>query len=902
MEFSPLLRGGPTDSVDSEKKRATPQHERPLSACTVERSAKTVDPPDGAHDAFSDLLRRLGEAHQQAIERAVSSLRREKEALEVQLRSLRGPTSSTSTQSTRCARPQLPITAVTPVEGKHSSSTSARQAHMVDVNHDNCHFAMRRSSSSSTTHEGAPSRCQRDTSSSDIKPKLDHETRVSEDDGQHVSCISAHDVPVVAENHEGIGVSCGVRMERQVSTGNTERGVPSTRVRVSIGDSDVEQPRPAFPNSVHSDSESATQVGTEVDRRSSMPRKFRTRTMARSQTSAVGLSPPTKSGAAKWEALAAASPLVDRNAHFSYHLEPLEHQGQLLSMWEKAATMSCTPSMRNASSMGARARRASDLSIILHTATAERQADWYIWENCLKPYILPPNGPHKTFWDTLGMVFLSYDIISIPMSVFGNSSNPALSVMQFASMSYWFIDIPVSFVTAFILDGIVQTRPVLIAKHYIRTWFVIDLIVVSMDVCTTIIAQSDAAATHDHGSYSRIGRVTRLMRLFRLLRLLKVPAALEGLTQRIKSDQTLIALGIIKLLLFIVLVNHVLACGWYAIGILSDHMFDAETWIKSNALEDHSWEYRYLTALHWSITQFTPASMEVVPTNSLERMFTVCVIFFAMVTFSSFISSITAAMQRLRTLESAKLERQQHLRQFIQQNKLSTELTACIWGHLRVCTNKNHVRLHEKDVSLLSALPPAMQAKVREQVFGPILHCHPFFKEFGSCFRCQQAKILETALEEKACVQDKMVFSPSDTADRMFFVIGGDLEYAHGQENPQPVQAASWLGEPLLWLFWEYVGNFKSITRSEVLVVYAASLVSVIRLHEQTAKYAQAFAMYYSENEDCVTDMMVEEPELDRMVQLAFASDQETWAEFSGIVPSKGFAYEVDQRSSGSDS
>merc|ERR1712061_341712 len=99
------------------------------------------------------------------------------------------------------------------------------------------------------------------------------------------------------------------------------------------------------------------------------------------------------------------------------------------------------------------------------------------------------------------------------------------------------------------------------------------------------------------------------------------------------------------------LTNHLIACAWYAIGTI-DEDTTVDTWVKANELEGTSILYRYTTSLHWSLTQFTPASMEVYPENGKERLFTVSVITIAMVTFSSFVSAITNAMTQLRNLNS----------------------------------------------------------------------------------------------------------------------------------------------------------------------------------------------------------------------------------------------------------
>jgi len=91
-------------------------------------------------------------------------------------------------------------------------------------------------------------------------------------------------------------------------------------------------------------------------------------------------------------------------------------------------------------------------------------------------------------------------------------------------------------------------------------------------------------------------------------------------------------LGILKLVLGVLVVNHFVACSWYAVGISrvdDDHNWVRvmiERWKIDSAEPDPHWSYSYLTSLHFALSQFTPASMEVAPTNEAERLFAICVI------------------------------------------------------------------------------------------------------------------------------------------------------------------------------------------------------------------------------------------------------------------------------------
>mmetsp|Transcript_61606 Transcript_61606/g.198393 ORF Transcript_61606/g.198393 Transcript_61606/m.198393 type:complete len:278 (+) Transcript_61606:64-897(+) len=78
--------------------------------------------------------------------------------------------------------------------------------------------------------------------------------------------------------------------------------------------------------------------------------------------------------------------------------------------------------------------------------------------------------------------------------------------------------------------------------------------------------------------------------------------------------------------MFVVVVSASgVALAWCGLGQSGGH-----TWM-THFQADASPSYTYFTALHWSVCQFTLASMEVVPVNLQERLFAVCVSMFAIV-------------------------------------------------------------------------------------------------------------------------------------------------------------------------------------------------------------------------------------------------------------------------------
>merc|ERR1712151_526597 len=118
----------------------------------------------------------------------------------------------------------------------------------------------------------------------------------------------------------------------------------------------------------------------------------------------------------------------------------------------------------------------------------------------------------------------------------------------------------------------------------------------------------------------------------------------------IDNEYSFIIAEVIKLMVFILMLNHFIACGWWMIGRASLSL-ELNSWITwSEPFRDFGVGYQYATSLHWTLTQFTPASMDVVARNILERFYSIIVLIFAMVAFSSIIGSITSSMTVIRSM------------------------------------------------------------------------------------------------------------------------------------------------------------------------------------------------------------------------------------------------------------
>merc|ERR1719171_1485139 len=158
----------------------------------------------------------------------------------------------------------------------------------------------------------------------------------------------------------------------------------------------------------------------------------------------------------------------------------------------------------------------------------------------------------------------------------------------------------------------------------------------------------------------------------------------------------------------IMALNHYIGCVFYWMGTMEIPGY--ETWLhhhpypqfgsKENKLSRAPWGYKYITAVHWAITQFTPGSMHVQAQNIPERVFSIFCLLFGLVVFSSFIASVTQARMQLNKMMS-KFERDLWLlRKFCRQNNVSHLLVVRMRRYVDMVVTPKFRHMTEKDVML----------------------------------------------------------------------------------------------------------------------------------------------------------------------------------------------------------
>jgi len=438
--------------------------------------------------------------------------------------------------------------------------------------------------------------------------------------------------------------------------------------------------------------------------------------------------------------------------------------------------------------------------------------------------ILEPTSSFLVFFDLIKLVALLYDLIFTPFSLAWELPvTGSEQAVAFVLIGIWWLDIGVGFRTAFISFGHLEKHPYAIAVNYLRRGFALDFSLVLIDVVSVIIVHAVSGHADERSIASGL-RTVRMARIARVLKLLRLPTlqslrghVLEGLDS---SQDFQLAFSFFRLILFIFWFNHTLSCMWYFISWAA-HSDTGSRWVDvpnggadAATYQDLPKTYQYMTALHWSLTQMTPASMQVNSLNSVEKAFNIAALVCGTFLFTFNMSMLSAKLTQ-RMISTKKLAQQsKQLDRFLLQGCVGRSLTMRVKMQVRERLNGHKVLVSWDDVEpSLSLIATSLQQELQVELCRPHLLRHDFFL---FCHRVDE-KCAES-LGCVACTQAVLpagdsLFMTGTVSETTYLILEGAVTYLQTnrkreeEESAELVGAMEWMCEPAVWTQWLHVGR-----------------------------------------------------------------------------------------------
>ena len=131
----------------------------------------------------------------------------------------------------------------------------------------------------------------------------------------------------------------------------------------------------------------------------------------------------------------------------------------------------------------------------------------------LRHFMIFPSSPGKLAWDCAGAGLIVHDLFTISMQVFEPPASDISTFMQWFILIYWSVNMLISCLVGYIDKGIFVMVPHKVILHYIKTWCLIDLIVVGSDWAFTLSTSSDGSSESSAESSVKLLRSLRLFRM-----------------------------------------------------------------------------------------------------------------------------------------------------------------------------------------------------------------------------------------------------------------------------------------------------------------------------------------------------------------------------------------------------
>lgn len=464
-----------------------------------------------------------------------------------------------------------------------------------------------------------------------------------------------------------------------------------------------------------------------------------------------------------------------------------------------------------------------------------------------------PSHPCRIVWVVFGLILITYDVLVLPLDL-ATLLHPSdlRENFNWFVLVFWALDLPLNFITGYDIDGVTEMRPYHVAVTYLKGWFICDLCVVSLDTVISLILYVGGGEKQSGVGFFRATRVFRMLRLLRLLRIRRLVQASMQLGDTVSSEGSVMIVKITRLVAVIMILNHYIACAWYLIAASVGD--DGYTWLDGEVVaqldnSDGGLWHVYAIAFHWSLTQFTPATQNVGPHNESERVFAICVVLIALVTFSSFIGRMTSAMSQLLNLNAKRYQEEMILRKFFRDHSITTTLVVQIWKCYRRQSTWQDRDLRMQDIEYFSVMPKSLLIQLRKELFSPYLKALPVFELTTQWSRLECPAICNHAMASHVGEPLKEIFVDMTEAREAYCVTKGVLAYDSKQlMDTIDVSKGEWIAEAALWGSWFHRGTLTSRGAAHWIAMDVSRFRSIMQeaSHSTMARVMRRYALKFS--------------------------------------------------------
>ncbi|CAH2042322.1 unnamed protein product, partial [Iphiclides podalirius] len=413
-------------------------------------------------------------------------------------------------------------------------------------------------------------------------------------------------------------------------------------------------------------------------------------------------------------------------------------------------------------------------------------------------WVIHPCSSFRFYWDLCMLLLLVANLIILPVAIsfFNDDLSTRWIAFNCLSDTIFLIDIVVNFRTGIMQqDNAEQVilDPKLIAKHYLRTWFFLDLISsIPLDYIFLIFNQdfSESFQLLHAGRALRILRLAKLLSLVRLLRLSRLVRYVSQWEEVYFLNMASVFMRIFNLICMMLLIGHWSGCLQFLVPMLQG--FPPNSWVAINELQEAFWLEQYSWALFKAMSHMLCIGYGRFPPQSLTDMWLTMLSMISGATcYALFLGHATNLIQSLDSSRRQYREKRLDVKQveeYMAYRKLPREMRQRITEYFE---HRYQGKFFDEELIL-----GELSEKLREDVINyncrSLVASVPFFANADSNF----VSDVVTKLRYEVFQPGDIIIKEGTIGNKMYFIQEGivDIVMANG-EVATSLSDGSYFGE-----------------------------------------------------------------------------------------------------------
>ena len=357
--------------------------------------------------------------------------------------------------------------------------------------------------------------------------------------------------------------------------------------------------------------------------------------------------------------------------------------------------------------------------------------------NGMRLKLITPDSSLKEAWDLIIIILTVFIAIELPLRLAFNYGITHIFVEILITILL-FVDIVINFYSQVYSKGKLIRNRKEIARHYLRTFFIFDLLAAIPFFLISVIFPGVLWL-----------KWISLARLFKLLRL---HTLISKWRSRQVINPSILRLGVF--FFWILLIAHWIACIWIYIARF-EHLDPIPT---------------YINAIYWCITTITTVGYgDISPVTDLQKVLTMVAMFLGVAVYGYVIGNVASLLSNIDVAKAGFLKQMEDINSFLSYKSVPKRLKQKVHEYYQYVW---HTRMAHSDEGILTNLPTSLRTEISLHLHKQLIEQVPFFKNTDKEF----IREIISELQPQVFLPGDFIFKKGEDGDCMYFISNGSVD------------------------------------------------------------------------------------------------------------------------------